>query len=348
MKKSNHFLFHAVLKSLRACRIQNQHLLVGVSGGLDSMTLLHVLWSLGRPLKLKLSVVHVHHGSEDKKQRAFQDKALKLVQSFCRKNHLPFYSNSPSKGGDRRLTALPQGPKPKSSADLRAFRYQVFLKYFKQSKAHWMVLAHTADDLLETRLLRLIRGTGPWGLKAMQFKRGRLLRPLIENSRSQIKDYALKTRLKWCEDPSNKSTEKSLRNWIRHKWLTELSAKKPGALKALSRSLSLLAHSKELSLLPPLSDPTQKPGGLVEGPALRRDRLLKLLPEDQAKIMACYLRRKGCWRYNLGHIKEILKQLARKQKNFSFFLLGKKWTVSERLLCIKNKTSAREAGGRTK
>ena len=320
-KKSNHFLFHAVLKSLRASRIQNQHLLIGVSGGLDSMTLLHVLRALGHILKLKLSVVHVHHGSENKNQRAFQNKALKTVQNFCRQNHLPFYSNGPS----------PTPLSLKNSADMRFFRYQVFLKYFKKSSAHWMVLAHTADDLLETRLLRLIRGTGPMGIRAMHLKRGRLLRPLIGSHRWQLKDYALKEQVKWCEDPSNKSEEYSLRNWIRHKWLTGLEEKRPGAVQALSRSLALMADFTDTKLW--LDNfIKKKPHALLEGQALRRDRLLTFPSRDQAKIMAYYLKERGCWHYSLGHIKEMIKQLARKQKNFSFVLLGKTWAVSARFL----------------
>ena len=334
-------MFHAVLKSFRAYRIQGQHLLVGVSGGLDSMTLLFVLLSVSSILGLKISVVYVHHGSKDKKQRAFQDRALRLVRGFCQKNHLPFYSNGLTQRGgpkfyfhqDKHLffdkgTLADAHLNMKNEAELRAYRYQIFLKYFKESQADFLALAHTAEDLLETQLLRLIRGTGSVGIKAMCFKRGRLLRPLIGLSRQQLRDYALKTQVKWCEDPTNRSTDFSLRNWIRHKWLPLLEKRQPGSLKAMARSLNLLAYSVK----PNQIKMQQKAQSLIKEGVLKRDKLLALpLPARQG-ILAYYLKQQGLRNYSLGHVKEILKQLERKQKNFQFFLLGKTWTVSSRYL----------------
>ena len=377
LKKSNHFLFHAMLKSFRAYHLQGKHLLVGVSGGLDSMTLLSVLLSLRSILKLKLSVVYVHHGSKDKKQRVFQDQALKMVQGFCHKNHLPFYFNplcgskltdksgttyffshkarskkmvapfNPlcgSKLTDKSGTTYFFSHKARSKkmvapfnplcgsklneASMRAYRYQVFLKYFRKSQADFLTLAHTADDLLETQLLRLIRGTGPIGIGAMRFKRGCLLRPLIDIRRQKLKDYALKNQLTWCEDPSNQSTKDHLRNWIRQKWLPLLEKKQPGALKTMARSLNLLAYS----VGPNQIQIQQLAKTLIKEGALKRDKWLVLPLSTRQKILAYYLKEQGMRNYSLGHIKEILKQLERKQKNFQFFLLGKTWAVSPRFL----------------
>ena len=370
MKKSNHFLFHAVLQKLKDFCIRDKHLLVGVSGGLDSMTLLAVLLSLSRILKLKISVVYVHHGSAHKKQKAFQNRALKTVQNLCRQNNLVFYSNavkvpppvSPT-GGTRSVTSftkLPSSPVsptggtrlnggnrpddrtcpagntcpspygPKNEAQMRTFRYQVFLKYFKKSQADFLVLAHTAEDLLETQILRLIRGTGAQGIKAMRLKRGPLLRPFIELSRTQIKNYAQHVNLKWCEDPSNQSTEYSLRNWLRQEWLPCLEKKRPGSLKAMARSLNLLAycvHKNQIQI-------KQTAKALITEGTLRRDRLLTFPVSTRQKIVAYYLKEQGIKNYSSNHIKELLKNLERKQKNFQFFLLQKTWKVSaHRLMC---------------
>ena len=325
MKKSNHFLFHAVLKSLKSSRIQNKHLLIGVSGGLDSITLLHVLLSISPILKLKISVLHVCHGSKNKKQRAFQNKALKVVQTFCQKNQLKCYSNGP-------LSSQLPLPYFKNEAEMRAFRYQIFLKYFKKSQADFLALAHTAEDLLETQILRLIRGTGPEGIRAIRFKRGKLLRPFIDISRSYIKSYAQKTKLKWCEDPSNQDTEYSLRNWVRKEWLPLLENKKPGALKAMARSLGLLAnfvHKNQITI-------KNTAQALIKKDSINRKKLLLLSPSTRQTILAYYLRKQGFRDYSFNQIKELLKQLERKQKNFSVYLLGKTWDISVNWLTLKN------------
>ena len=317
LKKSNHFLFHAVLNELKSAHIQNQHLLVGVSGGLDSMSLLTVLLSLSRILQLQISVVHVHHGSEEKQQKLFQDKALELVQDFCIKNSLSFYANIPFSPSMKEGVGA-------NEADLRAFRYQVFLEYFKKSKADFLALAHTAEDLLETQILRLIRGTGAEGIKAIHFKRGRLLRPFIGLSRTYIKSYIQEMGVNWCEDPTNQATDYSLRNWVRNKWFPALEAKRPGSLKAMARSLNLLANVVDKNQ----RTSKQMTKNLIKKGALRRDRLLAFPVWTRQEILAHYLREQGISDYSLGHIKEILRQLQRKQKNFQFCLLGKTWQVN--------------------
>ena len=361
--------------------IRDKHLLVGVSGGLDSMTLLTLLLSLSRILKLKLSVVYVHHGSTDKKQKAFQDKALILVKNFCLKNQLGFYSNGLYRshlkipyielngpryfdvsatekhvlGPDRgsyTLGITPQTGKKKqldlkkqaqNEAKMRAFRYHVFLKYFKKSQAHFLALAHTAEDLLETRLLRLIRGTGDKGLKAMCFKRGQILRPFIHINRSHILDFAnyqnsshsdlpatpVKTlSYTWCEDPTNQSTQYSLRNWLRKEWLPALEKRSPGGLKAMGRSLHLLTYYAEENQV----KTKQIAKALIKNGALKRDQLLTLPLWTKQKILAYYLREQGIKNYSLNHIKELLKQLERKQKKFQFSLLKKTWKIQDRWL----------------
>ncbi len=350
--KSKHFLFHYLLKQFPTDEWKSKHLLVAISGGVDSMSLLSILLELKRVLSFKLSVVHVHHGSTDKKQKAFQDKAVETIREFLLKTHSvekTYWSGLKRSGvtGLKKAVLLNEGVeyvKTKkngnsgfigSEAEMRKYRYRMFEEAMKHSKADYLALAHTADDLLETRLIRLIRGTGEQGLTAMSFKKNRLLRPFIQVSRFQILDYAQQRKLKWCEDPSNQSVDYSFRNWIRQEWLLQLERKRPGSKEAIARSLELIAHSKENNQKR-VKKICQK---LIKNQSLRRDILLAF-PDthDKKQILAYYMKEQGFKNYRSSHILELLKQLKRPQKNFSFSLLGKKWKISPLWLSLDKKS----------
>jgi len=328
--KSKHDLFHRLLKQLRKAKLTNKHFLLAVSGGLDSMTLLFLLLELKTLLKNKISVVHIHHGSAQKAQKKFQDQAAKMIKTFCTKHNIDFYSNKWVT--KNYLIPLEEVKKPisDSEAHLRKYRYQLFALCMKQSLADNLLLAHNQDDLLETRLIRLIRGTGKQGLLSMSFKRGLLIRPFIQVSRATIKDYAKKRRLKWCEDPSNQSTDYSLRNWIRHEWLTLLEKKRPGSLKAMARSLELIseqAKEKQASI----KMISQR---LIKNQSLRID-LLQLFPLTTKKsIIAYYLKKQGVKNYSTSCIIDLLNKISTyKISNYkttqSFSLVGQNWKLNK-------------------
>ena len=363
-QKSQHYLFHYLLKKIRSPKFTGSRFLCAVSGGVDSMSLLSLLLELKNILDLKISVVHVHHNSKNKNQKEFQDKAMNLVKEFCLKNTIPFYS-PPSKGNKNNSSqatqdsankqtnnkavtksVLPDQISPQklstqdtkhnalsSEAQMRAYRYKIFSQVFKESKSDFLVLAHSANDLLETRLIRLIRGTGEQGLSAMFFQKKDLLRPLIQINRSQIEDYATKIKLKWQEDPSNRICKNNLRNWIRHKWLKQLEKQRPGSIKALSRSLKLLSQHAE--------DQQKRIQNLYKKishkHSLQRNLLLQLSTKDIYKILAYYIYKQGLKNYSLSHIQEIIKRLRGPQKNTSFQLLGKTWEINSYGIFIKEK-----------
>ncbi len=334
-RKSKHFLFHYLLKQFQSIELKDCHLLVGVSGGIDSMVLLSVLMEVKKVLNLNISVVHVHHGAKGKRQKDFQDQAAETVKNFCMKNNIKCYSNkavysvntgSLKKENKEMGFSLSSGV---NEAEMRKYRYQVFSHYMKKSESDFLVLAHTANDLLETRLIRLIRGTGGQGLKAMGVNKGKLLRPLVNINRSRLLDYSKKRQVKWCEDPSNRSSEYSFRNWIRNEWLPRLEKKRAGSVEAMSRSLSLMAYktNKDQQRVHKICH------DLIEGQKLKRDSAFFAFPlEDKKKILAYYMKRQGLKNYRASHVLELLKQMNRPQKEFTFSLLGKKWTMSAQWL----------------
>lgn len=333
VQKSKHFLFHYLHRQFQTAHLEDRHLLVGVSGGMDSMTLLSVLLEIKKVLNLTISVGHVHHGSENKVQRDFQNKSARMVKKFCEKKNIKFYCNKELE--EKKSSASVFSNPKQNEADMRKYRYKLLAQFIKESKADYLALAHTADDLLETRLIRLIRGTGEQGLKSMSFKNKNRIRPFILLSRSQIKDYAEKRKLNWCEDPSNRSKEYSFRNWIRREWLPLLEKKRPGSLKAMARSLELMTqvvdeHQKNREVVYK---------SLIKNHSLRRDALLAFSKNaDKKKILAYYMKEQGFKNYSSSHIMELLKHLHRPQKHFTLSLLGKTWTVSPLWLSLDEKT----------
>src|SRR5690606_10484398 len=165
-------------------------LCLGLSGGLDSMVLLHAVTELRRHSPLPpLKAIHVHHGIHPD-----ADRWVEHCQRECAARQVDLVVH--------RVT-LPSGGNVEELA--RDARYGVFEQQL--GAGDWLLLAHHADDQLETLLFRLMRGTGVRGLAGMPRSRalgqGRLLRPLLDWTRAQLADWAAAQGLAWIEDPAN-------------------------------------------------------------------------------------------------------------------------------------------------
>src|SRR4051812_17485504 len=271
-----------VWQSLKKNNIRDKSVLLAVSGGLDSMVLLNVLHRLVNSCGLTLHVAHVHHGSSSNSK--YRDDAFNFVRRSAKNLDLPFWSN---------LTATKQTPEPnpgidgasgESEASLRKFRFDVLEGIRARKHIDLIGLAHHRDDLLETRLLRLIRGVGPQGIQAMKLKQKHLLRPLLFVNRAHIEVYADEFAIEFLSDPSNKDV-RPLRNWLRHEWLPMLEAKRPGASETLSRSLGLLARRATVPALSMEDCVTEK--------GISRSRICELDREGRRQAVATYLLRLG-------------------------------------------------------
>lgn len=303
----NHPLYHKVLKFLREGDIQRQKLLIGLSGGRDSVTLFHLLSEMSRPLQLHLLAAYVHHGpANSPKAAAYRTQAAAFVKNLCSKKSVPFYLAK----SDKTLS---------NEKQMRDFRHSALRFLRLKHKAHWIVLGHNSEDVLETRLIHLIRGSSEAGLKGMGFNRPPLLRPLVLSSREDIADYSEKHKLKYLDDPSNQETT-PLRNWLRHTWLPLLEEKRPKALATLSRSLSLIAETAVL--------PDNEFKDYVSQKGINRQRLLELGPLHQARLFAFYMRTKGFLAYSLSHVQELQKHNQRREKIFKLRLLKRTWHFS--------------------
>ena len=175
---------------------------VALSGGVDSVVLLHLLHSLQKKHHFTLNATHVHHGLSK-----HADKWAKFCEKLCRDLSVPL---------DVHYVKLPQKKSLGIEGEARRLRYEKLL----QSKSDLVVLAHHADDQAETFLLQLIRGAGVKGLSSMaDFDDTRKLwRPLLNTSRIDIESYSKQHKLKWIEDESNQNIDFD-RNFIRSKVL---------------------------------------------------------------------------------------------------------------------------------
>jgi tRNA(Ile)-lysidine synthase len=183
--------------------------LIGVSGGRDSVALLHVLRAAGYA---NLTVCHLNHQLRGRASTADARFVQKLAKD------LPVAIGSVS------VSALAQKKKLSLETAGREARYAFFAKIAKRTGCHTIFLAHHADDLVETFLINLFRGSGPAGLTSMRETSTRaiddasiaLVRPFLHAWRSEIDQYVKKQRLRFREDASNRE-DAALRNRMRRR-----------------------------------------------------------------------------------------------------------------------------------
>lgn len=192
--------------------------IVAVSGGVDSVVLLDLLTKLP---DVQLVVAHFDHGI-----RSDSDKDRLFVRQLAQKYKLPFESAEGKLG-------------PEASEDkARQARYDFLDKLAQQHQATAIITAHHQDDVLETMLLNLLRGTGRKGLTSLANTKN-IRRPLLQCSKQQIKQYANDHQLAWREDSTNTDLAYK-RNWVRQALIPKLSTEQRDQLLAGHGDLLLL------------------------------------------------------------------------------------------------------------
>jgi len=203
------------------------HLYVGYSGGLDSHVLLHVIIELIG--KKRITAVHVNHqlsSNSDIWQKHCEDRCLEIgVDIIC-----------------KTVSIKNRGTGIEDAA--RNARYSVFEKLLKKNDL--LILAHHADDQIETMLFRLFRGSGIKGMSGMPISRllgnGELFRPLLPFFRRDLESYASANQINWIEDDSNLDIAFD-RNFIRHKLIPTINERWPNSSFKLNRSANIFAES---------------------------------------------------------------------------------------------------------
>ena len=231
MSSSNQFA-EKVAAQIAPLLPAQSRILIGLSGGVDSVVLLHLLHQLAPKFSWQLSALHVHHGIS---QNA--DVWAKFCTELCTNYGIPL--------AIEHVDIVPLREHGIEAA-ARKLRHAAFAKQLCDVVA----LAHHADDQSETLLLQLLRGAGVRGASAMPLLAKRkeepdLVRPLLHCSRQEILDYATTHHLQWIEDESN-ADDSYPRNFLRHRVLSLLGEKFPAYRDTLARSAQHFAEASSL------------------------------------------------------------------------------------------------------
>jgi tRNA(Ile)-lysidine synthase len=198
---------------------RGDRVIVAVSGGPDSMALLHVLWEARERLGLELQVAGVDHGL-----RPAAQEELALVRARAAALGLPFARLSVDVAGGKR------GPSWQDAA--RRARLGALEALAVERHAQHIALGHQADDQAETVLFRIVRGTGLPGLAGIPYRRGPFIRPLLDVRRAEVLRYLHRRSIPYVEDPSN-ADPRYARARVRHRVLPLLAEENPRVVEAL-------------------------------------------------------------------------------------------------------------------
>ncbi len=205
--------------------------MVTVSGGIDSVVLLDLLLKLG----YVCSVAHCNFHLRNQESEGDEQ----FVKAIAEKNGVAFFVKS--------FDTIEYSDQSKISVQMaaRELRYDWFEELRQEQGYDWISTAHNKNDVIETFLLNLTRGTGIKGLTGIKSKNGRLIRPLLFASREDIKKYALSNNLDWREDSSNVSVKYS-RNKIRHNIIPLFEEINPRFTDTLTDNIRKLSESEEI------------------------------------------------------------------------------------------------------
>jgi tRNA(Ile)-lysidine synthase len=290
----------------------------GVSGGPDSMALLHCLVALRPEYKLQLWVVHINHGLRG----AEADREAAFVAAQCANLAVPVKVY--------RVDVKAQAKQWKCSLEEAGHRvrYQCFAAWAKECGLERIAVAHHALDQAETVLENLLRGSGLPGLGGMDYRRDAIIRPLLGVTREEIDAFLAEKKIDYCLDPSNQEPI-YLRNRIRLELLPHLVGKyNPKLVESLNRMSEIVREENALiedlttaaisrCTVPP---PPETPSSLETPPRFTNsERAVLLIPQLLAEpkaIQRRLVRRLlgevggGLRKFNYQHIESVL-ELAR-------------------------------------
>lgn len=237
MCELDQYLLLVLAESFERCAGENVSVEVALSGGLDSVVLLHLLKRLREIKRFSLSAVHVHHGLQKE-----ADGWPLFCEDLCKTWQIAL----------RKSFVQPNTTKVGIEAGAREARYAAFA----ESKAEFVALGHHRDDQVETFVLSALRGAGVRGLASMPEKRAFdkdkvLWRPLLTIPRQKLADYAKMHDLPYIEDPSN-GDGSLLRNWLRNSGLPVWRNRLPMLDRHIASSIRVLQG--ELSILEEVAD----------------------------------------------------------------------------------------------
>ena len=212
-------------------------ILLGLSGGLDSSVLLHLLANMQSQLDFKLKVIHVHHGLSSS-----ADEWLNFCKGKCKFLDIEF---------DAVKVKINEKGSLGIEGEARELRYEVI----KKKQKGVVALGHHQNDQAETLMLQLLRGSGLKGLAGMsEFdEKRKFWRPMLNIKKELLEKYASENNIEYIEDESNEDINFD-RNFIRSKVLPLIESRYPASIETISRSVSNISEGHHLNELLALDD----------------------------------------------------------------------------------------------
>jgi tRNA(Ile)-lysidine synthase len=211
--------------------LNQKKLLLAVSGGLDSMVLLHLFQ------ELKFDIAIAHCNFQLRGVESFGDQ--KFIQDYADANGVQIYVTQFD------TEAFAKDYKLSTQVAARALRYNWFYELLEEENFDYILTAHHADDNLETFLINFTRGTGLEGLTGIPVENDKIIRPLLFLTRNEIDEYAKEHEIRWREDSSNAS-DKYVRNKIRHHLVPILKELNPNFMTSFLKTESYLHQSQSM------------------------------------------------------------------------------------------------------
>ncbi|HEX5364972.1 MAG TPA: tRNA lysidine(34) synthetase TilS [Gallionella sp.] len=293
---SRHDLVDRVAARLAPLLPPRSTILIGLSGGVDSVVLLHLLHHLAPRFDWRLSALHVHHGISPN-----ADAWAQFCTELCAAQAVPLHIE--------RVDIAPLREHGIEAA-ARKLRHAAFAS----QRCDFVALAHHADDQAETLLLQLLRGAGVRGVASMPvlskvegplLGQAAVVRPLLDVARATLLDYACQHQLRWVEDESN-ADESYPRNFLRHRALPLLEERFPACRETLARSARHFAEASEL-----LDDLAQMDAeGAIQGDALNVPVLRSLTPPRAKNLLRHFLQLQGAPMPQAAQLDDMLHQLC--------------------------------------
>lgn len=292
-------------------------ILIGLSGGVDSVVLLHLLQHLAPRFSWQLSALHIHHGISPN-----ADAWADFCSALCARDHIP-------------LRIEHVDITPLRAHGIEAAARKLRHAAFAGQACDFVALAHHADDQAETLLLQLLRGAGVRGASAMpvlsqstrpvlarKADSPNVLRPLLHCSRQEILDYASAHDLRWIEDESN-ADDNYPRNYLRHHVMPALEQKFPNYRDTLARSALHFAEAS--SLLDTLAQ--QDSAGAIHAGTLSVSVLQSLGAPRAKNLLRYFLHACGAPMPQAVQLDDMLHQLCNARKDAAVCTAYGDWEV---------------------
>ncbi|MFZ3229174.1 MAG: tRNA lysidine(34) synthetase TilS [Pseudobdellovibrio sp.] len=301
---------HQIWKMLKLYELDaHEKFILAISGGVDSMALLHVMVQLKPHAQFK--VAYFHHGiSNDLVQTNYRNECKELIRDAV----LAYPQVNLEFVTEQSDVCL------KSEAEFRDARWN-FLRKLQDCKQP-IITAHHLDDWVETLTLKLIRGVGPEGFTAFKAWDGNIFRPFLEIQKADLQNYITQIKAPFLDDPTNQSNH-YLRNWLRNEWFRLLDEKNPSGYQNYSRSLLRLCQDLEDSQVFTLQFLNENS---MSG--LDRNWFFSLSEKLQMKALTLFLRHHAIYNFTQGQLEEVKKRLDKNQKDLTFMVINVKWVIN--------------------